>query len=155
MTKQEALEMIQGFPQIEYSVTEWVECLKVCAEALKKAMREDEKKGEVYKVCPVCGKTFLRTKNSKKFCSAECREAAAKKRREENSEQTKDRVFKCWGCGKLFKSDRKKKFCTEECRLEASGKKGKKKPQSLTEICKLANEAGLTYGQYMSKRGYE
>lgn len=107
----------------------------------------------VWKVCPVCGKKFERQYNAQKHCSAKCR----RKYYSQKSVKAKYNIkkYECNWCGISFEAEQKRKYCTEECRKYANGR-GRRKSKntaSLEQIIKLANEAGLTYGQYVAKMG--
>ena len=113
--------------------------------------------------CANCGKSFkIKFRGGKKYCSEKCRKKFYDKPKP---------VKKCENCGKKF-TGRRTKYCSEFCRKKAkiakmteSRKvdfeavkpkvmKPKTKPKlSLEEVAKLANDAGLTYGQYVGKHG--
>lgn len=63
----------------------------------------------------------------------------------------------CYFCLEEFESSRRKKYCSSECRIEAQ--KGKVMPlrqkvmpkYSIAQIAKMANEAGMSYGEYVAE----
>ncbi len=74
------------------------------------------------------------------------------------------RIVICEVCGELFESNRpQSKYCSAECaliakkRMEAGRVRTQTPPkcttdnQNIKEIMRKANEAGLSYGQYVSK----
>jgi predicted nucleic acid-binding Zn ribbon protein len=103
------------------------------------------------KICPICGNVL--ESNRKKYCSIECRNKAYIK-----SDKPKI-YYSCEWCGVSLPKDSTNKYCSEDCERRATGykepkKRGrKKKVLSLTEINKLAQAKGLTYGQYIAKYG--
>lgn len=132
---------------------------KYCSDKCKKAYyRKIYRKG---KVCEVCGKELKGRK--RKFCSNECRMFSY-------TEAGKT----CSICGKPLPKN-KSRYCSKECSKKAYNKyigeynkqrlkKPKtetkpeqkkqgipKKPLPFAEVCKLAREKGLSYGQYVAK----
>lgn len=108
------------------------------------------------KICPFCQVEFVTEKNAQVYCSERCRRGMfAKKKREKN----KSREFTCAYCGDAFVSDRKQKFCCKDCKLKANGRlvakpKPRKKPSlSLTQVALLSRQAGMSYGEYVMKKG--
>lgn len=105
------------------------------------------------KICPTCGEPFEVTeamRGRRKYCSLECRNKAYVKKKE------KKIYIYCEWCGDLMPPDSTEKYCSAECERKATSKSAKKsgrknKMLSLVEICKLAKEEGLTYGQYVVK----
>ena len=62
----------------------------------------------------------------------------------------------CLYCGKIFTSGSSSgNYCSEPCRRKALKEESAKKPNTKTiaEIVKEAEAEGLTYGQYIAKRG--
>ena len=103
--------------------------------------------------CPTCGKEFERQQNAQKHCSAKCRIAWNSKKEVKAKYNIKSYI--CAWCGISFEADRKRKYCTDECRFITNGhkKRKSKKNVNLSEINKLAREAGLSYGQHVAKMG--
>ena len=93
--------------------------------------------------CDLCGIKFESKSGNTKYCP-ECRE----KRKEKP-------LAECQECGRIFrKGHRNMKYCPE-CRANWGRKKkpAKKRAPVLTlaQVCKLAREAGLSYGQYVAR----
>ena len=90
--------------------------------------------------CEMCGKVFVK-KNRSLYCP-ECR-----KRRKEKP------MVECQECGKFFKKTSGNVSYCPECRANWRRKKepAKKRAPVLTlaQVCELAREAGLSYGQYV------
>lgn len=65
-------------------------------------------------ICPICGKEFIKTAPSRKYCSEECAHIAKKKN------MTKARktgnYITCPICNTKFKSRGLGRFCSEECK---------------------------------------
>lgn len=80
------------------------------------------------KICQKCGAEFLTDNNKKKCCSKKCSDTL----RIENQKATKKRNLDAKG---------------------AEVKKEKRKVLSIEEIMTRATEAGMTYGQYVTKHG--
>ena len=124
---------------------------KVCKKCgAKKPLIAEKRK------CLVCGDEFevptTRNGAKRKYCSAECRYKAQRKAAANKI------YYSCEWCGKPLPENSTEKYCSEECRNKAKSnsakKRGrKKKVRSITEIIKLAQAEGLTYGQYVSKYG--
>lgn len=154
VTRQEALEMIQKCLTEHEIPSKWVECLELCARALQRVIKEDEKykPSKPIVTCPICGKEFVKNNNARKFCSKECAQKAIYLERRGGPG-----TYQCAYCGKDFESDRKKKFCSDECRKASYLKTGKKrkKAESIEDVARLCRETGLTYGQLMTQRGYD
>lgn len=70
------------------------------------------------KICPVCGKEFMRP--YAKYCSETCKAAAAAKRAREKYQQNKKEIVyvekTCGFCGKKFKTNlSRQRYCSSEC----------------------------------------
>ena len=102
--------------------------------------------------CRNCGKVFVPQTNAQKHCSVKCR-------RQYNKLKAKVRykTYACSWCGIVFEAEQRRKYCTKECRLLANNRLKKRKKKNvnvgIVEVTRLANEAGLTYGQYVAKYG--
>ena len=108
----------------------------------------------ITRICKSCGKSFTTNANARMFCNSQC----AKAKKEKKVKQPILWHYTCSWCGCKFKAEKKRKYCTEDCRQISYGrKKGRtqaKQPNlSIDDITKLANEAGLSYGQYCIKNG--
>ena len=105
------------------------------------------------KICCFCKKEY-EGDNASIYCSAECRRAMEKKRKEK---EIANRAQICAFCGVVFYSDRRKKYCCDKCRDKANGKRSakprKKAKMSIEEVAKLCRKEGLSYGQYVAKYG--
>lgn len=87
---------------------------------------------EVVRVCKRCGKEFTVTDNSRRvFCCDECRERWHIEQKSRERKAIKEEK----ASAKRVKSSRKKKVL------------------SISEICKLAMEEHLSYGQYVERYG--
>ena len=100
----------------------------------------------------MCGVVLENPKNPQKYCKA-CSIKALKSTRYKKTED--DYMQTCQQCGHKFVYERKKKYCSIECRTVASGR-CKRKPaaepgKSLSEIARIRNEAGISYGQYVAR----
>lgn len=123
------------------------------------------------KTCPICLKNFTTTAKNQTYCDKYCSRIAR-----QNSWRKKDfkEIVECPQCGTSFKNNRNKQYCSIACRNKAyanymkiynkrkSKKNSKesttdqihKKPdalsgKSLTQVVKLAKEAGMSYGKYV------
>lgn len=120
-------------------------------------------------ICQYCGNKFkYRFRSSEKFCSKNCCNLY---------HQNKNRKHRiCVVCGNEL-TGHQRSYCSDKCRTSAKvarqmelnsveykkpkaevkeepKKRGRpKKKLSLVEICKLAREEGLNYGQYVAKYG--
>lgn len=84
------------------------------------------------KVCPVCGEKFVAKRESRIYCSHQCRALASFRR----SYRQKERP--CKACGKIFKTSKKyQKYCSDECKVKAHVKVENTAPkrQGEKEIC--------------------
>ncbi len=104
------------------------------------------------KICPVCLKQFTASRNAAKFCSQKCKE--------QHKILCKKKKCVCAWCNKAFYTMRKKTYCSEMCRLYANArisipqiKKETTPKLSLSEVARLANSCGLTYGKYVQQQG--
>ena len=129
---------------------------KYCSDECKDAYFK--KKYRKSKKCENCGKEL--TGRQRKFCSNKCRMLLQGK--------LDETIKTCKVCGKLLTGNRYC-FCSKECfeKAKASGrykhdgeqrkkpktksKQETKKPLPFAEVCKLAREKGLSYGQYVAK----
>lgn len=72
-------------------------------------------------VCPVCGKLLKKTPGKgrkRRFCSDDCRKEWWKNHPSEKGYDIgKIRVYRCVGCGKLFRGygSAERKYCCHEC----------------------------------------
>lgn len=119
---------------------------------------------ETVKVCEWCGKNFTPKRVNQKYCCPECqyKDHSAKKKEAQKQQRA---VATCVICGKPTNRARTIKYCSKECyeesrrrvfregRIKKTEKKPKKPVLSISEICKLAAEEHLTYGQYVEKYG--
>lgn len=115
------------------------------------------------KKCPTCGKEFTTDKNAKKFCSDVCRYRSYAVSRSPKA--------RCPICGRTFTLSKVRlEYCSVACRDKAhrqelqkqyavrpaiERRKRIKTSLSLTEIAKLAREAGMTYGEYVARCEFE
>lgn len=111
------------------------------------------------KKCPVCGKEFTTDKNAQKFCSDVCRYRGYA--------VTHSPKTRCLICGKTFTISKVRlEYCSVACKDKARRlalqkqyaarpalrrKTRNKTNLSLTEIAKLARDAGMTYGEYVAR----
>lgn len=124
--------------------------------------------------CHVCG-VYFRTEHSRKMtCSAECsKELERRRKAAERERERAERLHKvtCVVCGREFETARKnKKTCSIECSLKlqreisrecgreyrerkrnSAAKQEKRTRENLAQINKLAQEAGMSYGKYVSR----
>lgn len=117
------------------------------------------------KICKVCGKEF-ETENSKKcYCTFACRQEGMRRYAREYAKSYQNI---CKNCGKYFRAGRGTSYCSPECKEAALGRSvdvkpaasaPKKKshaksakPQTLSQVAKLARDAGMTYGEYVQKK---
>ena len=107
-------------------------CSDACSKELerrrKAAERERERAERLHKViCVVCGKQFETTRKNKKTCSTEC---GQKLQRETTRE-----------CGRVYREQKR----------NSAAKQEKRTRENLARINKLAREAGMSYGRYVSQ----
>ncbi len=106
------------------------------------------------KKCPVCGEALKPKSGQITYCSKECRNKNSAEQRKKPKTN-----YSCEWCGASLPKGSTVKYCSEDCESRATGNKEpkkrgrKKKVLSLTEINKLAQAKGLTYGQYIAKYG--
>ena len=74
------------------------------------------------RVCPMCGSTFVLDGNYRKYCSPKCRRAAERE----------------------ASAERKRRTRKDEAKPRPP------EPSPLSVIAREANEAGMTYGRYVS-----
>ena len=90
--------------------------------------------------CDICGKVFVK-KNRSLYCP-ECRA----KRKEKP-------MVECQECGKIFRKTSGNVSYCPDCRANWNRKKEPAKKRApvlnLAQVCELAREAGLSYGQYV------
>lgn len=149
-------------------------CSKDCAgrsyrEAFKSAAAR-EKVGKPMK-CVLCGKEFIATSVQSKFCSKECQSKHTKSKAKAKRLEMKSKMT-CEVCGKPLTEYRSYNYCSKKCMQKAKklflkensdinrqmakprrSKKSKGPKLSISEICKLAMEEHLSYGQYVEKYG--
>lgn len=106
-------------------------CSDACSKELerrrKAAERERERAERLHKVtCAVCGREFETARMNKKTCSAECGQKL-------QQEITRE-------CGRKYREQKRN-----------SAKQEKRTRENLAQINKLAQEAGMSYGQYVSR----
>ncbi len=107
---------------------------------------------EFKKICEECVEIFVTKDHRKRFCSIECGRAHSWKIRKNNP-----RYFTCLVCGKTFMSFSARKYCSNDCKLIANGRKKRrnvltKEPSfAIEEVCLMARNEGLSYGQYVAK----
>ena len=107
-------------------------CSDACSKELerrrKAAEREREREERLHKViCAICGREFETSRTNKKTCSTKC---SLKLQREIS--------FKC---GRNFR----------ERKRSSAAKQEKRVGENLAQINKLAQEAGMSYGKYVSQ----
>ena len=124
--------------------------------------------------CHVCGVYFFTEHSRKMTCSDACsKELERRRKAAERERERAERLHKvtCAICGKQFETTRKnKKTCSTECGLKlqreislkcgreyrerkrsSAAKREKRVRENLAQINKLAQEAGMSYGQYVSR----
>ena len=130
-----------------------------------RSKRAAEKVGKVMN-CEYCGKEFVAKTVKSKYCSNECCQKASHEKAKEERLERKKRM-KCEECGKPLGEYHSSVYCSKKCCYEATKrrlrertkdskpKQRRKKQPKLTigEICRLAMEEHLTYGQYVEKYG--
>lgn len=106
----------------------------------------------ISKICPICLIMFQTKNNATKFCSESCKQ--------KHKILSKKKKCICAWCNKAFYTTRKRTYCTELCRMYANARVStkqhviKKAPSmSLSEVARLANACGLTYGKYVQQYG--
>ena len=99
------------------------------------------KRGNIERVCAVCGKPYMGYSGRSKYCSEECREAA---RAAYNKRQCKEHKTK--------PEKEMSKTKEELSAKEAEEARRKESVAYLGELTKTAREAGMSYGQYMAKK---
>ena len=109
-----------------------ITCSDVCSKELerrrKAAERERERAERLHKVtCVVCGREFETARKNKKTCSTEC----GRKLQREISRK----------CGKEYRERKRSSAAKQEQRVR----------ENLAQINKLAQEAGMSYGKYVSQ----
>lgn len=145
------------------------ECYKKAHKESFRSARAKEKVGKKIK-CVVCGKEFIATTVQSKYCSKECaRKLLYQKTRAKRLERKSK--MSCEICGKPLTEYSSYLYCSKECSLMAKRQmlkensernrqmreqaKKSAKPKgpklSISEICKLALEEHLTYGEYVEK----
>lgn len=107
-------------------------CSDACSKELerrrKAAERERERAERLHKVtCAVCGREFETARMNKKTCSTEC---SLKLQREISRE-----------CGREYRERKRSSTAEQEKRVG----------ENLAQINKLAQEAGMSYGKYVSQ----
>ena len=124
--------------------------------------------------CDICGVAFYTSYGNKKTCSEACAKELNRRKVKERAEllqaQRLHEVI-CVVCGKQFKTTRKnKETCSTECSLKLQRQKSleygrkfreqkrssavkqeKRVRENLARINKLAQEAGMSYGEYVSQ----
>ena len=124
--------------------------------------------------CHVCG-VYFHTEHSRKMtCSDACSKALERRRKAaERKREREERLHKviCVVCGREFETSRlNKKTCSTECSLvlqqeisrecgieyrkrkrSSEAKQDKRVGENLAQINKLAQEAGMSYGKYVSQ----
>ena len=107
-------------------------CSDACSKALerrrKTAERERERAERLHKVtCAICGREFETSRINKKTCSTEC----GRKLQREISRK----------CGREYRERKRSSAAKQEKRIR----------ENLAQINKLAQEAGMSYGKYVSR----
>lgn len=110
---------------------------------------------------PDCVKEFVKLHPKQIYCCKACSNHMwYLKQREDLFPVRKTCAF----CGSVFYSTTGAKYCSKDCRLMANGRKkngkkvrgrGDKPSMSLAEVNKLARAAGLSYGKYLARNGYD
>ncbi len=123
------------------------------------------------RICKHCGKFYMPTHQSNKYCSEECRYTAKKIKIKENNKKAYAKMKKptlqkkCLVCRKKFKTVRSdvvtcSPFCQkirrqeqrkerEQIKKEEEKRKANQpKPMSIAEFDREARKMGMTYGQY-------
>lgn len=149
-------EFVTSYPRKKY-------CSEDCRLKLYK-----EKLGKVKlskKNCKLCEKEFMQRASNQIYCSMECKKKAFEGKYKYVREKPQIKKYICHYCGKEFESERKKMYCSIKCRSKANSPYARKdefelttllKPihkKTLSEVARLATEAGLTYGQYVMRYG--
>jgi hypothetical protein len=116
-----------------------------------------------FKKCKFCGNSFATRHSTQLYCCKSCSsQAFADLKAELATGEAITHRLKCNFCGKPFTNKRRKSYCSNECRLMANGRCARPKPKdkkaekpkvSIAEVCVLARQQGLTYGQYVAKYG--
>lgn len=89
--------------------------------------------------CLYCGKLYVARGYAQKYCCEKCRDKASDLREKEKEKQ-KDK--------KAFENLLKRKNLSEK--QLARAKEVDSKRQSFAELCRVAKEHGMTYGQYVA-----
>jgi len=98
-------------------------------------------RGNIERVCAVCGKPYMGYSSRSKYCSEECREAAKAAYNKRQSKECKTKPEK--------EMPKTKEELSEK---EAEEVRRKESAAHLDELTKTAREAGMSYGQYMAKK---
>ena len=107
-------------------------CSDACSKELERRRKAAERKRDraerLHKVtCAVCGREFETSRMNKKTCSTEC---SLKLQREISRE-----------CGREYRERKRNSAAKQEQRVR----------ENLAQINKLAQEAGMSYGKYVSQ----
>lgn len=118
--------------------------------------------------CPICGKDFKAYSGLHRYCSDQCRLQGAKEHTTVFNPLERELItIDCAICGKPFLAPTHKyKYCSYDCAKTAEAEQRRQakenarrraalaargKSKSINEIVKLAKEAGLSYGYYVSE----
>lgn len=141
-------------------------CTNECRIEADRQAKKEANKITATKKCEICEKEFLPTKSRQKYCSPDCVKEAHKANQRVFAERHKVQK-KCRICGAIL-TGRQISCCSKECLKESERRrraeqkqnevipmpKPRRKPKlSISEICRLALEEHLTYGQYVQKYG--
>lgn len=119
---------VHFFTEHSRKMTCSAECSKELERHRKAAERERERAERLHKVtCVVCGREFETARKNKKTCSTEC----GRKLQREISRK----------CGKEYRERKRSSAAKQEQRVR----------ENLAQINKLAQEAGMSYGKYVSR----
>lgn len=116
--------------------------------------------------CQICGKPFFGNTRSCKYCSEACRQEADRRHGREYYAKNRQKplpMIICLECNKPFPAERHAKYCPECKRAKAKAeynelmkympKRARPQPKpklSVSQIDKLAREAGMSYGHYIA-----
>lgn len=109
------------------------------------------------KNCPACGREYETPRKNQIFCSGICANTGRAK-----NFHARDKVERhCLICLNSFWGEPHAKYCSEECSREAirrrereeREKKKAAKGLTLSEVARLAREAGMSYGEYVAAEG--
>ena len=115
------------------------------------------------KICPVCGKVFETIYKAKVYCSGECAQENALRKKRANWNKPHSAV--CPVCGVEFIwTGKRRRYCSKTCYRKANRErvgrsrakvKRQKKLTTLDEAAAAARREGLSYGQWMQKHFFD